>query len=184
MITEYKNKKNKTSNNEKDESTTIITLPWVPVLGPKLRKVYRNAGIKVAFKSGSNLKNILTSKNKCKLPPNSHPGVYKLDCDCGLTYIGETGCKISTRIQQHQKSVLDGKWESSGISEHAKKCHGSIDWNAVKTLTTQQNYFPRKVREALEIQKYDTRNNGMNLDPGNYVTSTFWKPLMDYINKK
>ena len=52
------------------------------------------------------------------------------------------------------------------------------------SLTTQQNYFPRKVREALEIQKYDTRNNGMNLDPGNYVTSTFWKPLMDYINKK
>ena len=130
------------------------------------------------------MKNILTARNKCKLPPNSQPGVYKLDCDCGSTYIGETSCKISTRIIQHQKSITDGKWESSGISEHAKKCHGHINWNDTETIKIESNQFQRKVRESLEIQNYNSKNEGMNLDPGNYVTTTFWKPLMKFINNQ
>ena len=60
----------------------IITLPWVPGLSPKLRKVFRKAGYKAVLKSGTNLRTILYSKNKMKLPKNSHPVVYKLTCSC------------------------------------------------------------------------------------------------------
>ena len=56
LITEYKNKKNNMSDNKNDKNSNIVTLPWVPILGPRLSKVYRKAGIKVVFKSNSNLK--------------------------------------------------------------------------------------------------------------------------------
>ena len=181
LLLRYQNPK--PSNESKEEGEKLVTLPWIPGLSPKLRKVYKKAGYKTVFKSNRNLKTILTSKNKTKLPPNSHPGVYQLTCSCNKTYIGETGCKISTRIQQHQKSIEDGKWDKSGISEHAKVCHGSIDWNNANTLCIESRNFKRKVREALEIQRNETGpiyQHGMNQDDGNYVTTTFWKPLMKH----
>ena len=64
-------------NNEENNAGSIrevnskiqtISLPWVPKLSPKLRKIYKKAGYKVVFKSYNNLQQILTSKNKTKLP--------------------------------------------------------------------------------------------------------------------
>ena len=99
-----------------------------------------------------------------------------------MKYIGETGCQISTRIKQHQKSIVDEKWEASGIANHKKSCNGSIIWNDIKNINIENNRFKRKVHESLEIQKNDTFSNGMNLDIGSYVTSTFWRPLMKHIH--
>ena len=184
ILQKYKTQSNIEKTNTVDQK--IVSLPWVPGLSPKLRKVFKQAGFKAVFKSGNNLKNILTRKNKSKLPPNSHSGVYKLDCSCKKSYIGETGCKISTRVQQHQKSIEDGKWERTGLSEHAKSCHGHINWNEIKTLSTENSKFKRKVREALEIQHFESGpkfKNGVNQDDGNYVTTSFWKPIMKHIRK-
>ena len=108
-------------------------------------------------------------------------GVYKLTCDCGKSYVGETGCKISTRIQQHQNNIRNGPWDQSGVSEHALKCHGQIDWHT-KILKVENHKFSRKVREALEIQRNRTGLIGMNKDNGLYVTNGFWKPLMKHID--
>ena len=185
-IREYKNKK-RDNQNIAEEATKIVTLPWIPLLSPKLRKVYKAAGYKTVFQSGPNISTLLTSKNKTKLPPNSQAGVYKLKCDCGKSYVGETGCKISTRVQQHQGTKCNGQLNQSGISEHAKNCHGQIDWDNVETLKVGPKQFPRKVREALEIQRNRTEpalKNNMNKDNVLYVTSGFWKPLMKYIAKQ
>ncbi|XP_065662724.1 uncharacterized protein LOC136085352 [Hydra vulgaris] len=68
------------SNNEATMPT--ISLPWIPILLPKLRKIFRKAGYGAVFKSSANLKSLLTSRNKTKLPSNSHPGVYLIECEC------------------------------------------------------------------------------------------------------
>ena len=65
------------------EKKQTITLPWIPGLSSKLKKIYRKAGFKVVFKSSLNIQRILTSKNKSKLPKNSFPGAYKIPCSCG-----------------------------------------------------------------------------------------------------
>ena len=59
-----------------------IKLPWIPIIGPKLRKELRKSECKDIFTSATNLKNILCN-NKSKLLPNSYPAVYELNCDCG-----------------------------------------------------------------------------------------------------
>ena len=68
-------------NTETIKNDTIVKLPWVPKLGPKLRKVFKKFGIKTIFTSRRNLKNLIC-RNKSKLLPNSFPGVYQLDCTC------------------------------------------------------------------------------------------------------
>ena len=43
---------------DQQEDLKIVSLPWAPGLSPKLRKLFRKAGYKTVFKSGSNLNHI------------------------------------------------------------------------------------------------------------------------------
>ena len=93
--------------------------------------------------------------------------------------------KIQTRMIQHQKTIHDGKWDSSGVSQYALNCHGQINWDEVETLKIDSNNFSRKVREALEIQYHETSpsDHGLNQDDGQYVTTKFWKPFFVFLKK-
>ena len=79
----------------------IVKLPWVPKRGSKLRKEFKNFGIKTIFTSESNLKNLIC-RNRSKLLPNSFPSVYQLDCSCNALYNGGTKMKVITRNIEHQ----------------------------------------------------------------------------------
>ena len=62
--------------NNKDTSEDInkvVKLPWIPIIGPKLRQAFKKKNIKaIFFTSGPNLKSLLC-RNKTKLLPNSYP---------------------------------------------------------------------------------------------------------------
>ena len=115
------------------DQSKIVKLPWIPGVSPKLRAIFRKAGYKAIFKSGSNLQTLRTKNNKSILPVNSNPGIYKISCTCGQTYIGETKMKVSTRIKQHQKSSFDGNTEHSGVCAHDANCTGDIMWEEKET---------------------------------------------------
>ena len=68
IFRENKSQVPKTENTD----SNIIKLPWIPIIGPKIRKELRNTGCKVIFISAAKLKNILCN-NKSKLLPNSYP---------------------------------------------------------------------------------------------------------------
>ena len=139
------------------------------------------------FKSGPNIKTLLTSRNKTKLPKNSYPGVYKIPCSCGITpYIGETKKKICTRIKEHQEYIRKEDWERSGIALHSRDCNGHIEFEQASTLKVEFNNFDRKVRETLEIQRHDAHftKGGVNQDKGKYVNTNFWLPFFKHLNTK
>nr|XP_047146169.1 uncharacterized protein LOC124819034 [Hydra vulgaris] len=169
-----------------DSSKRIVSLPWIPGISTKLRRAFKKAGYAPVFKSPKNLQSLLSSKNKPTLPVNSFPGVYKLKCSCGKCYVGKTGLKISSRICQHQTSAQQGKGENSAVAEHSKICQGKFNWNGRNTLKIETNSFNRKVREALEIQLNEStfRDNGLNRDDGDYVTTSFWKPMFKFLSHK
>ena len=171
--------------NDNDTMPTI-SLPWIPGVSPKLRKVFKKAGYKVAFKSSANLKTILTAKNKVNLPKNSHPGVYMIPCACKKVppYIGQTKLKVCTRSQQHDGYVKKGQWDKSGIAAHAQTCPEEPLFSETKTIKVEHNTFNRRVREALEIQKFKAgpKEGGINKDEGMYVTTKFWLPFLRHLH--
>ena len=119
-------------------------------------------------------------KNKDKLIPNSYPGVYQLKCTCESVYTGETKKRIITRTIEHQQESNKGNWNASGATEHCKICHGQFNWLHPKTLSVNSNFYERKVRESLEIDKSIIqygRGKVLNRDNGNFVSAKTWKPL-------
>ena len=124
--------------------------------------------------------------NKSKLLPHRFPGVYQLDCTCNALYIGETKKKVITRTIEHQQDSFNGKWESSGATEHCLECHGQFNWINPKTLSTEQQYHRRKIRESLEIKKTKTikRRKVLNHDEANLVKTNTWIPLFAKLTEK
>ena len=157
-------------------------IPWIPNIGPKIRKEFKKVNKDITFTSGKNLQSILC-QNKPKLLPNSHPGVYQLDCSCNGRYIGESKKKVLTRCIEHQQDSMKGNWELSGATEHTEECHGQFNWIHPKTIALMSNMYKRKVRAAIEINRLKILNETdktfkvLNRDNGDYVTTNSWKPL-------
>ena len=81
---------------------------------------------------------------------------------------------------------MAGRWSSSGATEHYKDCHGQFNWLHPKALTRKDNFYQRKINEALEIQCYKTglhEESGINRDTGNYVQTDSWWAFF-YTQKK
>ena len=172
------------SQKKKELPKNSVKIPWIPKIGPKLRSIYRQNGINVIFSSTPSLSDILCN-HKCPLPANSRPGVYKIDCKCGeAKYVGETKKMVATRVIEHERDVFHGRWEKSGLTEHAKNCNEVFDFESAKTLATEGNYRKRKIREALEIRRNETGPRqalATNKDRGNVLKSETWNFLLPKI---
>ena len=179
LVKDY-NTKNINSDNRND--TNRKKIPWIPNIAPNIRKEFNKVNKDITFTSGKNLQSILC-QNKPKLPPNSHPEVYQLDCSFNGRYIGESKKKVLTRCIEHQQDSIKGNWESSGATEHTKECHGQFNWIYPRTITVMSNMYKRKVREALETKGLKTLNETdkmfkvLNRGNSDYVTTNRWKPL-------
>ena len=128
----------------------------------------------------------MTCRNNSKLLPDSFPGVYQLDCTCNALYIGDTKNKVITKTIEHQQDSFNGKWESSCATGHYLECHRQFNWIKPKTLSTEQQYHRRKIRESLEIKKAKTnkRRKVLNRDEGNLVKTNTWTPLFAKLTEK
>ena len=47
---------------------------------------------------------------------------------CGATYIGETGRKLHTRVQEHKRAVCKGSDTNNDIAVHVIKMNHTIQW--------------------------------------------------------
>ena len=59
----------------------------------------------------------------------------------------ETDSKVDFR----KKSGKKKKDKSSGLSEHFKKKRHQLDWNSIKILAKENNYWKRRSKEAYFI---------------------------------
>ena len=164
-----------------DEPSPIVKLPWIPKIGPSLRKEFKKYGVKVVFMSGPSLSDMLC-QHKYPLPENSRPGVYKLECNCSSIYIGETKKKVSTRMVQHEKDIFHGRWTMSGVAEHAQLCKKGFKFKEASTISIEENFQQRKIREAVEIRtRRRMAAQVINRDSGSYLKTTQWDVLLSRI---
>ena len=88
-------------------------------------------------------------------------GVYKLDCDCGLSYeyIGQTKRSIDGRVKENVSDIKNGHVLKSAVCEHTADNHSHyIKFDKAKFLAKEHRYIPRMICEVIEIQKHSNSN--------------------------
>ena len=107
-------------------------------------------------------------KDKDK-PEDKQGAVYKIKCcDCQVSYIGETGRNLSTRLTEHKKATRNGD-VNNHIAEHHLQTKHQIDWDS--------DYYQRLTLESWFTNLEQTPLNRSRQLPAPY------KQLIDEIKQ-
>ena len=75
--------------------------------------------------------------------------MYRIPCECGLLYIGETGRNLSLRLKEHKTNCEKAELEKSAVAKHSWTNDHRIKWNEASILATESHKFSRKMRESI-----------------------------------
>ena len=101
---------------------------------------------------------------KDAVEPTKQDGVvYRIPCECGKVYIGETGRSMQDRIKEHERDIRLARTQTSAVSEHANNTGHNPLWNQVKFIDRDPHWCKRRVEEAIHIRLHP---NNINRDSG------------------
>ena len=81
--------------------------------------------------------------------------LYRIPCECGLVYIGETGRNLSLRHKEHKTNCEKAELEKSAVAKHSWTNDHLIKWNEAFFLRLKI-ISSRKMRKSIEIEKHST----------------------------
>ncbi|XP_046976615.1 uncharacterized protein LOC124542804 [Vanessa cardui] len=147
-------------------------LPYVKGVTDRIGNILKRASIKTVYKPHKKVSQFLRPI-KSNIPLQT-AGVYKLECECGLSYIGQTKRSIGTRVKEHIGDVKNRRSSKSAVCEHAlDKPNHFIRFDKPQILAREHRFIPRMIREAIEIQKHPN----FNREDGWRLSNT-WDPLI------
>ncbi|XP_067654475.1 uncharacterized protein [Haliotis asinina] len=136
-----------------------ISIPYIGKPSHQISRLLKQqAGIDTTFTTSVTI-NTLLQVNGRKRPqaikPNPKDVIYKIDCNCGHSYIGETSRPVDTRIKEHQKSTINSDQKSAVSGHIAAHLDHQINWTDYTILSKNQSDFTkRKITEAINIKRY------------------------------
>lgn len=113
-----------------------------------MKKPAKHFNVRQVFRSSRTWRSLLTKVKKTVTPEKVKGVMYKVECTCGSTYIGEMN-----------RTLTDNR--KKGIAVHANNTLHSFNWDKVEVIYREQNWSKRIVKEALHIKETEAQ---MNLD--------------------
>ena len=133
------------------------------------------AGIKVYHSSENKLFRALCT-HKDSVNESQKPGVYRIPCECGLVYIGETGRNLSVRLKEHKTNCEKAEQDKSAVAKHTWTYDHRIKWDEATILAIDSHKFSRKMRQSIEIEKHNT------IDQEGKPLDSTWRALFNVQN--
>ena len=82
---------------------------------------------------------------KDKIDRHQLKGVYKIDCSCGKSYIGETGRSLQTRLKEHVADIRNDRSRTSALAEHSSKTRHHLCVENASIVAREEHYHRRKI---------------------------------------
>ena len=141
-------------------------LPYVKGLSEALRRCLQQQGIWTVFRSDTTLRSHLVRPKDTVDPAKQDGVVYKIPCECGKVYIGETGRSMDERIKEHDREIQLARTQSSAVSQHSNVTGHYPLWDEVKFIDQDPHWYTRRVKEAIHIRLHPdniNRDNGIEI---------------------
>jgi predicted GIY-YIG superfamily endonuclease len=161
----------------KKENCGKVYLPFIQGITDKIAKFLRKNNINTQFTTCGTIRQMMRSV-KDNINRQNLKVVYKIDCSCGKSYIGETGRSLKIRLKEHEADIKNERSRTSALAEHSSKTKHHVCLEDAKIIAREDNYQKRKIKEAIEIMKFP---QNLNRDNGSEISGN-WLPLIRQIN--
>jgi len=100
-----------------DKPISTVYLPYKQITYGRISKMLAKFNIKNVA--------ILPRKISSYMPPTKDapglrtPGIYRIPCECGKVYMGQSGRSIQLRIKEHRRHVRLAQPDKSAVAEHS-----------------------------------------------------------------
>jgi hypothetical protein len=120
--------------NKEEKPLGPVYTPYVKGVSEKFKRLRNRYNIWTIFKT----KHILRS-SLIKTRPERHPQqraqcIYSIPCECGRSYIGETGRPLVVLLRVRRHNLKEGLLEKSKLAQHAYEEGHRVSWDKAKVL--------------------------------------------------
>ena len=142
-----KNLKNSLENSSNNRAP-IVSIPYYGNLSDVVKRLLQKYEVKVAFRINSKFDSFITlGKDPYEIEEQSNL-VYKISCNCGKYYIGQTKRPSRIRLNENFKNFNLNEKFHNVISKHRKNHENNQDnhsflWNDVKILHEKRDRYER-----------------------------------------
>jgi len=161
-----------------DTERKIIVVPYVNPISEMIQANIDKFKAMIGFRCINKLNKFVKVHKDQNHILSKNNVVYKISCnDCEASYVGQTKRQLNTRLKKHKNNVKQDKSKHSVISEHIIKYNHTFDWNNMRIMDRESNYFKRIVSEMIHIKE---QKAGLNL---NSDTELLNESYFDILNK-
>jgi hypothetical protein len=130
-------------------------IPFHNSISFKIANKFPKDKFRVSFYTPMTLSKALCT-NKDHIDSIQKSGVYEIQCECGATYVGQTGRSFQTRIKEHKKGYITGNTTSLFAKHLIDSSHNSeFDFNVLHYMEKGKRL---DVMEQIEIIQRQDRN--------------------------
>ena len=115
-------------------SKSTAVLPYIKGVSKVLRGFLQHQGIRTILKSYITLRSHLVQPKRALEPTKQNGVVYKIPCECGKVYMGETGRSMRKRITEHDRNIRFVRTQTCAASGHAYETGHILIWSDAKFI--------------------------------------------------
>lgn len=155
-----------TLSREKDERVRFIGMTYFPKVTDRLKNVFHENGLAIAYRSNNKIKsNLLSTKDK--IDKNDRSGIYEVKCgteNCNKVYVGQTQRAARVRFKEHKKCIDSGTVSNSAIAQHVVINEHDVRPEDFRLIKEANGFHRLNTLEAIHIHKH--KNNALNRNDG------------------
>jgi predicted GIY-YIG superfamily endonuclease len=72
--------------------------------------------------------------------------VYSIPCECGRSYIGETGRPLAVRLREHRHNLKQGLLDKSKLAQHAYEEGHKVGWDKARILDIESHSMVQEIQ--------------------------------------
>jgi predicted GIY-YIG superfamily endonuclease len=128
-----------------------VYIPYVKGISEKFKRIVNRYNITTLFKTKNALRSSLMKARPESDPQQTAQCIYSIPCECGRSYIGETGTPLAVQLREHRHNLQQGFLEKSKLAQHAYEEGHRIEWDGARILEIESNSRYRKYKESAHM---------------------------------
>jgi hypothetical protein len=94
-----------------------VYIPYLKGVSEKFKRIGNRYNIRMIFRTKNTLRTTFMKTRPERDPQQTAQCIYSIPCECGRSYIGETGRPLAVRLREH--NLQQGLIEKSELAQRA-----------------------------------------------------------------